>query len=181
MTEQEWLISEHPWSMLECLRGRASERKCCLLSVACWHRLWDRMDKASRAATDAAERSAEALKGITARGLRSARREAELAVAFAAGRSLNMRKAERAAQARLLRDLFGNPFQPARLARAWRTPTVVALAQAMYEDRRFDDMPLLADALEESGCTEEAILKHCREPGEHVRGCWVVDLVLGKE
>jgi hypothetical protein len=50
----------------------------------------------------------------------------------------------------------------------------------MYDDRRFDEMPLLADALEEAGCTEEAILKHCREPGEHVRGCWVVDLILDK-
>ena len=50
----------------------------------------------------------------------------------------------------------------------------------MYDDWRFDDMPLLADALEEAGCTEEAILRHCREPGEHVRGCWVVDLLTGR-
>jgi hypothetical protein len=82
--------------------------------------------------------------------------------------------------ASLLGDIFGNPFRKVVLDTAWRTPAAVALAQGMYDDRRFDDMPLLADALEEAGCTEEAILKHCREPGEHVRGCWVVDLILDK-
>ena len=59
--------------------------------------------------------------------------------------------------------------------------TVVQLAQAIYDDRAFDRIPILADALEEAGCTEAAILGHCRQPGEHVRGCWVVDLLLGKE
>jgi hypothetical protein len=85
-----------------------------------------------------------------------------------------------AEQCSVLRELFGNPFRPVSFVPTWRAPTVVALAQGMYDDRRFDDMPLLADALEEAGCTEEAILKHCREPGEHVRGCWVVDLILDK-
>jgi hypothetical protein len=80
----------------------------------------------------------------------------------------------------LLRDLFGNLFRPVVLDPAWRVSAAVALAQAMYEDRRFDGMPILADALEEAGCTEEAILKHCRAGGEHVRGCWVVDLILDK-
>jgi hypothetical protein len=89
-------------------------------------------------------------------------------------------KAEKQAQVRLLHDIIGNPFRPLTFTPAWRTAGAVALAQTMYDDRRFDDMPLLADALEEAGCTEEAILKHCREPGEHVRGCWVVDLILDK-
>ena len=88
---------------------------------------------------------------------------------------------EAKAHADTVRCIFGNPFRPVVFDGRWRMPQVLALARAMYEDRRFDDMPLLADALEEAGCTEEAILKHCREPGEHVRGCWVVDLILGKE
>ncbi len=89
-------------------------------------------------------------------------------------------KVEEAAHVALFRDVFGNPFHRLALKRSWRTAAVVALAQTMYDDRRFDEMPLLADALEEAGCTEAAILKHCREPGEHVRGCWVIDLILDK-
>ncbi|VTU01878.1 Uncharacterized protein (Fragment) OS=uncultured bacterium PE=4 SV=1 [Gemmataceae bacterium] len=63
----------------------------------------------------------------------------------------------------------------------WRTSTAVAIAQGMYESRNFAAMPILADALQDAGCEAEAILTHCRDPEQvHVRGCWVVDLVLGK-
>ena len=55
------------------------------------------------------------------------------------------------------------------------------LARTIYDDRRFDLLPILADALEEAGCGDAEILAHCRGPGPHVRGCWAVDLVLGKE
>jgi hypothetical protein len=58
---------------------------------------------------------------------------------------------------------------------------VVRLAQGIYEDRAFDRLPVLADALEEAGCDNAEILSHCRGPGPHVRGCWAVDLSLGKE
>ena len=94
-------------------------------------------------------------------------------------------RAEWAAQAALLRDIFGNPFRsppplpPAVLA--WNDGTIHRLAQAIYEERAFDRLPVLADALEEAGCHDPDILAHCRQPGEHVRGCWVVDLLLGKE
>ena len=64
---------------------------------------------------------------------------------------------------------------------AWLTPTVQSIAAAIYQDRAFDRLPILADALEEAGCTNADVLLHCRQPGEHVRGCWVVDLLLGKE
>ena len=66
------------------------------------------------------------------------------------------------------------------LDHAWLTPTVQSIAAAIYEDRAFDRLPILADALEEAGCTDADVLLHCRVPAEHVRGCWVVDLVLGK-
>ena len=89
--------------------------------------------------------------------------------------------AERATQAEVCRDIFGNPFRPVTLNPAWRTSNVTALAQAIYDERAFDRLPILADALEDAGCDNGDILNHCRQPGEHVRGCWVVDMILGKE
>ena len=82
----------------------------------------------------------------------------------------------------LLRDIFGNPFRPVAFASDWRTDTAVAIAFLMYESRDFSAMPILADALQDAGCDSADVLDHCRDPhGVHVRGCWVVDLVLGKE
>jgi hypothetical protein len=88
---------------------------------------------------------------------------------------------ERATQADLLRDIFGNPFRKAALADQSLTPTVLALARQMYESGDFGSILVLADALEEAGCTDPAILSHCRGPAPHVHGCWVVDLILGKQ
>ncbi len=91
--------------------------------------------------------------------------------------------AEGAAHCALLRDIYGNPFHPAAVEGswlAWGEGTVVKLAQAVYQDRAFDRLPVLADALEEAGCTDQNILEHCRASGPHVRGCWVVDLLLGR-
>jgi hypothetical protein len=79
-----------------------------------------------------------------------------------------------------VRDIFGNPFRPVTADPQWLTPTVVTLAQTIYADRAFDRLPILADALEDAGCDEADILTHCRADEPHVRGCWVVDLVLGK-
>ena len=87
---------------------------------------------------------------------------------------------EQAEQTKLLRDIFGNPFRPIAFDPAWRTSTAVALAQQMYESRDFSAMPILADALQDAGCEHNDILDHCRGDGTHVRGCWVVDLVLAK-
>jgi hypothetical protein len=95
-----------------------------------------------------------------------------------------------AAQVCLLRDIFGNTFRPVSLNPAiltWNDATGVRLAQAAYEERLMPEgtldngrLAVLADALEEAGCMDPDILGHCRAGGEHVRGCWVVDLVLGK-
>jgi hypothetical protein len=87
---------------------------------------------------------------------------------------------EREAQVPLLRDIFGNPFRPVTLEPAWLTSEVKTLAQTIYNDRTFERLPELADALAGAGCSNPDILSHCRGPGPHVRGCWVVDLVLGK-
>jgi hypothetical protein len=90
------------------------------------------------------------------------------------------RKAEWTEQCALLDDIFGNPFRPVAFDAAWRTPTVAAIARAIYQERRFADLPILADALEESGCSHSEILAHLRSGGDHVRGCWPLDLVLEK-
>jgi hypothetical protein len=91
------------------------------------------------------------------------------------------KRSGRDAQMTLLREIFGNPFDPVKLNPCWLTSTVKTLAFAIYEERSFIDLPVLADALEDASCTDLKILNHCRQPGEHVRGCWVVDLILGKE
>ncbi len=89
--------------------------------------------------------------------------------------------AELAAQADLLRDIFGNPFRSCEIQLEWLTDTVLALARAIYATRDFGAMPILADALQDAGCDDADILAHCRDPREHTRGCWVVDLLLGKQ
>lgn len=109
---------------------------------------------------------------------------AALAVQAAAGRLLSGgtgAPAEFAAQASLLRDIFGNPFRPVTADPAWLTSTVVSLALAIYDERALDRLPILADALEDAGCDHADILDHCRGPGPHARGCFVVDLLLKKE
>jgi hypothetical protein len=90
------------------------------------------------------------------------------------------KRAEERAQAALLREVFGNLFRPVAVDPRWLTPDVVPLARGIYAERAFDQLPILADALEEAGCADEAVLGHCRGSGPHVRGCWVVDLLLGK-
>jgi hypothetical protein len=88
---------------------------------------------------------------------------------------------ERAAQAELVRDIFGNPFRPVAVEQSWLTSTVAALAEGMYQDRAFDRLLILADALQDAGCDNEDVLNHCRQTCEHVRGCWVVDLLTGRK
>jgi len=83
----------------------------------------------------------------------------------------------------LVRDVFGNPFRTAPIDASWlcwNGGRVINMAQSLYKERAFDSLPILADALEEAGCRDAEILTHCREPGPHVRGCWVLDLLLAK-
>jgi hypothetical protein len=81
----------------------------------------------------------------------------------------------------LLREIFGNPFRPLVFPPSWRTDTALSLARQMYDSRDFGAMSILADALQDAGCDNEDVLNHCRGTNaNHVRGCWVVDAVLGK-
>jgi hypothetical protein len=84
----------------------------------------------------------------------------------------------------LIRDIFGNPFRSVTVDRswlAWNDGTVVKIAQSIYDDRVFDRLSILADALDEAGCDDDDILGHCRQQGAvHARGCWVVDLLTGR-
>lgn len=87
-------------------------------------------------------------------------------------------------QCAMLRDIFGNPFRPLKVDPSWLTwndGTVPKIARTIYEDRRYEELPILADALLDAGCTDENLLAHCRQPGEHVRGCWVLDRLKEKE
>ncbi len=80
----------------------------------------------------------------------------------------------------LVREVFGYPLRPPAFAPAWRTPAVVAVARSIYGGRDFKDLPVLADAVEEAGCTNTEVLMHLRGLGPHLRGCWALDLILGK-
>jgi hypothetical protein len=111
--------------------------------------------------------------------------------AMASAATVGKRADQWAWQSAMLRDLFGNPFRPTTIDptwRAWHDGIIVKLAEAAYQERTLPSglfetgrLAVLADALEEAGCADEQILGHLRGPGPHVRGCWVVDLLLGKE
>jgi hypothetical protein len=84
----------------------------------------------------------------------------------------------------LMREVFGNPFNPPAVSTAWLgwdRSTALNVAWGMYNDGTFDRLPILADALEDAGCSDPGLLGHLRSPGPHVRGCWALDLILGKE
>lgn len=93
-------------------------------------------------------------------------------------------QADQALQCNVIRELVGNPFQTVKVnpgCLLWNGGSIPRIAKLIYDDRAFGHLPILADALEEASCTDAAILNHCRQPGDHFRGCWLVDLLTGKE
>jgi hypothetical protein len=207
MTESAWFTVVAPESMLAWVASRCSERKLRLFAAACCrrvaHRCRPRFDsilhraEAIADASDATRSRKEPMPQLAASWMK--RHESGLAHALsndsgfhaareASERSIEVAKSasdawweERWFQAAYLCDIIGNPFRGVALVPEWRTSTVVAMAKQMYESRDFGATPILADALQEAGCESEDILNHCRDPhASHVRGCWVVDLVLGK-
>jgi hypothetical protein len=210
MTEAEWLESTDPTLMLEFLKGKTkqeweqskiSDRKLRLFIVACCRHIWHSMTERSRNAVEVGERFAD---GLASQTELAAAEETVKYVAwnarFAFGTDSQAWMAAKAAEIVLrpkvmpwtidrkgsqshnyLRDIFGPlPFRPITIDPRWLTSTVVDLATAIYEERVFERMPVLADAFMDAGCDNEQILQHCRTEGPHVRGCWVVDLLLGK-
>ena len=194
MTEAEWLTGDATREMFDLVRGRASERKLRLIVCELIRRDPDaaRVENA-RESVELAERWADGtitdneIIAFNQATLNVATGEEwmTLSVDIADSLKLAIRAdlPERVVQgALLLREAFGNPFRPATFDPAWRTSDVLALARGIYAERAFDRMPILADALQDAGCNNDDILAHCRDTSlAHVRGCWVVDLVLGKE
>jgi hypothetical protein len=125
----------------------------------------------------------EVLLGAPVTPARQAAMDASRAIALAVGQvSRAAGGAERQAQSDLLREIFGPmPFRHLSGAGAWSVSRVVALARTIYDNRAFDALPKLALTLEEAGCTDAEIIDHCRQEGSHVRGCWVVDFLLGRK
>jgi hypothetical protein len=206
MTEEEWLTCTDPQKMLKSLGDNARDRKLRLFACGCCRLIWPLLtDLRSRELLGVTERAADGL-ADTEEWQEAKRRHQHVyvgaAFAVTAAAQISGRLAAesmlislresllRAGRWRLckpevvLRDIFGNPFRSVSLDATWLTwngGTVPLLAQTIYDDGRFQDLPILADALEEAGCTNADILDHCRRPGEHVRGCWVIDLLLGKK
>jgi hypothetical protein len=206
MTEVEWLSCESPNTLLASLRTGVSERKLRLFSLRCLRGFSARSDtgkeeweKAITIGEDYVDGKIELMHidemdgtlhvSTRAMGLVTqldAYWGAAFALAFWSsgckevfiGGELFPAPETLLIQANVLRDIF--PFRPITLSPSWLTSTVLALATGIYQDRAFDRMPILADALQDSGCSNEDILNHCRQPGEHVRGCFAVDLILGR-
>ena len=209
MTEAQWLKATDVRSLLILQEARSSDRKARLFACGLGRRLLPYLgDERSRRIIDIAERNAD---GHASDYDLSVAREAALDVrrgtasrlVCAAGDHgawqgarvfiVSLIQAGDQADARdwhaklskvalpIFRCVFGNPFRPVAFDPRWRTADTVGLARGIYEERAFDRLPLLADALMDAGCADEQVLEHCRTEGPHVRGCWVVDLVLGKE
>jgi hypothetical protein len=194
--------------MLEFLRdaGKGSDRKLRLFACGCVRRVWGLLEVgAFRRAVEAAELAPGRpspelpLKHLTAAATyRNADKAAfwattashHFAAVYASGsaaKATRRRRVEEHSQAALLRDIVGNPFRPLppipQTVLAWNDGCVVKLAARIYAERDFtrESLGVLADALEEAGCQDADILGHLRSPGPHVRGCWAVDLLVGKE
>ena len=94
----------------------------------------------------------------------------------------------------VIHEVIGNPFQKWSRTAPWSeggliqpdgrtvalTDTVRGLAETVHQLQAFDRLPILADALEEAGITDTALLAHCRSEEPHIRGCWALDVVRGK-
>jgi len=188
MTEAEWETCTDPALMLDFVRDQASDRKLRLFAVAVTRiYIGERSLAEYRPHILQAERIADGLSSTDLSSIYWIDGGAAQEAAYRAITEPALRGARPSGprKCRLLRDLFGNPFRPVAAVSSWLTSHVVSLAEEIYEQAAFDKLPSLADALRNAGCANEAVLAHCRlmhrrEPVEHVRGCWVVDLARGE-
>jgi hypothetical protein len=197
VTEPEWEACDDPRLMLPEVLGAASPRRLRLFAAAFW-RSWARYlpsplpaepllvacGLAERWADDGRRPAGAALYGGYIPLAESPRSAAEATVRAAARGDDPQARAARAYQVQLLRCLFGNPLRPSpplpEAVLAWDDRLVPRLAQAIYDEGRWQDLPLLADALLDAGCDNDEVLAHLRGPGPHARGCWVLDLLTGR-
>jgi hypothetical protein len=205
MTAEEWQECADPKPMLVFLRGKVSDRKLRLFACASCRQIWSMHDQIGKRAVEFAERHAEgegtadeqsSIESLAWWGADGLNYEAESIwfAGWAAHSAVSGNPIETVAFVTkaieniddivllcgLVKDIFGNPFRPVALDPRWLSCTVVDFARAIYDERAFDQMPVLADALVDAGCDNEEIIAHCLSKGPHVRGCWVVDLLLGK-
>ncbi len=209
MTEAEWLAATDSEPMLEFLRGKASDRKLRLFACACCEnyssyftdeRSWSAVQVALEVADGTVLQGERERAFVEAHSVASWTYDSDAAAevaaytcgdrehlnelpwqimrAFAFDVYTNPRQLIR----RLLHDCFGPLlFRVVAVDSFWLNSDVVAFATGIYEEKAFDRLPILADALQDAGCVNEDILAHCRSEKPHVRGCWVVDLLLGKD
>jgi hypothetical protein len=194
MTEAEWPACDDPRAMFDRVSKvrRFTPRRYRLFTAAFWH--WQSYRLRAKREQDRLRKCAELLAvwadtGTPPEGVRpgkshrgffgkQARSDARSA-AISPYEWGNHGRDAIAMLPDLIREVFGNPFRRIRVNPAWLTSTVTELARGIYEEGAFDRLPILADALQDAGCEDADILDHCRSAGPHVRGCWVVDLVLG--
>ena len=205
MTKQEWLECTDPTPMMELLRGNASGRKFRLFACACWRREWRCLPMKDRNAVVVAERFADGLVSVdelpeafdeegrdawpyvTRQPLMALTMPTWLRICLLVQLLTRwmmgtMPSSPSGKYSELVREVFGLlPYGCISIDTAWLSSTVSDLASTIYNEHAFDRLPILADTLEKAGCTNADILNHCRQPREHVRGCWVVDLILGKQ
>lgn len=203
------LLPLHEWLLANPAVARSFDRKLRLYAVACCRQRWDlfELDLFQRA-VNAAERLADGradqqeltaiydaimdfttpnpqshcieemtLKLISEKGMQCAT-SAAMTLGVATGWDHFVSVVQD--QARLLRCVIGNPFLPLEIDPIWQNSTIVELAKSIESDQAFDQIPALANALEATGCDHPRVLGHCREGGPHVRGCWVIDMILGR-
>jgi hypothetical protein len=206
MTEAEWLACNNTETMVDylfnhkppweksadgerSLRGRANARTLRLFAIACCRpaALPEDLPLLEQAESLVDRRTTEEewprlMKVATTMGTKEVMHPDGVFAGWLAGRNDKWRHERQPERPALLRDVMGNLLRPPQAIPpgilAWNDHTVPGLAQAIYDDRAFDRLPILSDALEEAGCTDFALLSHLRSPGPHVRGCWALDLIL---
>ncbi len=195
MNEAEWLACVDAVELLKHLREGATSRKLRLFACGCCRMVWDKLAKRTgRAAVEVAERFADGkarreqlstawnrTRSYCCESLASSILEPYPIHYFINGECTNFDVKDGLP---LVRDVFGGPFRPCAVDSRWLEwdgGTVRNMARSIYDERAFDRLPVLADALEDAGCAEEEMLAHLRGGGPHVRGCWAVDLLLGLE
>jgi hypothetical protein len=187
MTEEEWLSCEDPSAMLHWVHATASphsnqpreplsDRKLRLFCVSCLTLSDQTMLSTSRYNRFAYGEDGERIANPAETAYQWARRQEDY-------------DPPRTVKAAILRDIVGNPFRLHDRGQPWLgiaalaalSPEIQGIANDVYENRRWDLMPVLADALEDSGCSEQGFLDHLRSPATHYRWCWALDLILGEQ